>query len=201
MATIAVIAGLGNPGAAYEGSRHNIGFSVLDALADTCGVRFSADSRHRADSTRCVQGDAKLWLLKPLTYVNCSGESIGSFCRYHHISAAAVAVVYDDITLDPGRLKLSTSGSAGGHNGVADIIRHIGDTFCRVRIGIGGKPHPEADLKDFVLGRFSESEQARIQCLMPKYLAVLKCLVDNGVQVAMNQFNGNPIWNDTNNNT
>ncbi len=198
---IAVIAGLGNPGTAYQGSRHNIGFDVLGAFADSCGVRFTTDSHHRTDSARCPWGDRSLWLLKPLTYVNCSGEALGSFCRYHHIPVSSVAVVYDDITLDPGRLKLSSSGSAGGHNGVEDIIRHLGGTFCRVRIGIGGKPHPEADLKNFVLGRFSEEERGRIQRLMPKYLAVLKCLIDNGVQVAMNQFNGNLIWNDTNNNT
>lgn len=199
MTAVAVIAGLGNPGPAYQGTRHNIGFDVVDALAQDCGVQFKADSRHRAESVRCTFGSRSLWLLKPGSFVNRSGEVLGSFCRYLNLPVDAVAVVYDDITLNPGRLKLSTSGSAGGHNGVADILRHLGDGFCRVRIGIGGKPHPQADLRDFVLGRFGESERERIQGLMPNYLAAIKCLVDNGVEVAMNQFNGNLIWNDTNN--
>lgn len=199
MTSLAVIAGLGNPGPAYEGTRHNIGFIVVDALAAACGAAFSSDSRQRAEVARGVIGGRQLWLVKPGAFVNCSGEVLGAFCRYRNLAPAAVAVVYDDITLDPGRLKISVSGSDGGHNGVADILRHMGDGFCRVRIGIGSRPDPRMDLKDYVLGRFSEDERARIDRLMPRYLTALKCLVDNGVEVAMNQFNGKLIWNDTNN--
>ena len=187
--SIAVIAGLGNPGAEYVGTRHNVGFDVIDALAAECGVSWKLEKKFSAETARITLAGQSVVLMKPQTYVNDSGRALGAWLRFFRKPASQAAVVYDEINLDLGRLKLSTRGSAGGHNGIASLLSEAGDGFVRYRIGIGGKIHPEMDLKDWVLGRFTESERATVTSRMPDYLSGLRLLVRVGAEAAMNQLN------------
>ena len=142
-----LIAGLGNPGKEYENTRHNAGFMVLDALADKLGADIS-EKKHKALCGKAVIGGQKLILLKPQTYMNSSGESIRAAADYYKVDPEDILVVYDDISLAPGQLRIRAEGSAGGHNGIKSIIAHLGtQEFPRVRVGVGEKP-PRMDLAD-----------------------------------------------------
>ncbi len=187
--SIAVIVGLGNPGAEYGGTRHNIGFDVLDALAADCGVSWKLEKKFQAETAKVSLGGQTIVLMKPQTYVNDSGRALGAWLRFFRKPTSQAAVVYDEINLDLGRLKLSTRGSAGGHNGIASLLSDAGDGFIRYRIGISGKAHPEMDLKDWVLGKFTESERTVINARMPDYLSGLRLLARVGAEAAMNQLN------------
>lgn len=187
--SIAVIAGLGNPGARYDGTRHNIGFVLVDALAQRHGCSWSRSRRYNAAWTRCRIAEQAIHLIKPLTFMNESGRCLGPFCRFHRFEPQRLLVVYDDITLDTARVKLSTRGSAGGHNGIASVQQHFGDDFARYRVGIGAKAHPQMDLKDHVLSRFTSSEQAVIDARLSDYVEDLERIVAEGVATAMNYIN------------
>ncbi len=187
--SIAVIAGLGNPGTEYCGTRHNVGFAVVDALATEQGAAWKTEKKFQAETAKVTLSGQPVVLMKPLTYVNESGRALGAWLRFHRQSATAAAVVYDEINLDLGRLKLSVNGSAGGHNGIASLLRDAGAGFVRYRIGIGGKSHPAMDLKDWVLGKFTETEKAVLTARMPDYLNGLHVLLQRGVEAAMNQLN------------
>ena len=153
-----LIAGLGNPGKEYENTRHNAGFMVLDALADKLGADIS-EKKHKALCGKAVIGGQKVILLKPQTYMNSSGESIRAAADYYKVDPEDILVVYDDISLAPGQLRIRAKGSAGGHNGIKSIIAHLGtQEFPRVRVGVGEKP-PRMDLADYVLGHFSQGER------------------------------------------
>jgi PTH1 family peptidyl-tRNA hydrolase len=184
--SIAVIAGLGNPGSRYAATRHNIGFIVADALAHRWAAAWKREPACNALQANAVNRPI---LLKPQGFMNTSGEVIAAFARYYQIPAESILVIYDDITLEPARLRLTRQGSDGGHNGIADLLRHLGDGFARFRIGIGSKPHPAMDLKDHVLGRFTPDEQSLHQQALPHYLSGLENVVEHGVDKAMNFIN------------
>ena len=183
-----IIAGLGNPGREYENTRHNAGFMVLDALADKLGADIS-ERKHKALCGKAVIGGQKVILLKPQTYMNSSGESIRAAADYYKVAPEDILVIYDDISLAPGQLRIRAKGSAGGHNGIKSIIAHLGtQEFPRVKVGIGENP-PRMDLADYVLGHFSEGEK-RIMADAVKEAADAVCeIVNMGIEQAMNDHN------------
>ena len=183
-----IIAGLGNPGREYENTRHNAGFMVLDALADKLGADIS-ERKHKALCGKAVIGGQKVILLKPQTYMNSSGESIRAAADYYKVAPEDILVIYDDISLAPGQLRIRAKGSAGGHNGIKSIIAHLGtQEFPRVKVGIGEKP-PRMDLADYVLGHFSEGEK-RIMADAVKEAADAVCeIVNMGIEQAMHDHN------------
>lgn len=191
--SIAVLAGLGNPGEEYAGTRHNVGFLVLDAFARREQLDWTRERRAQAWVAKYAPaGRAPCLLVKPLTYMNESGQSLRTVCDYYRIPPASLAAVYDDLTLDVGRLKLTVGGSAGGHNGVQSLLDHLGADFVRYRIGIGPRRPPQIDLKDFVLGQFPASDQQIISSQLSHYLAGLDLLLQRGLEPAMNQLNRRP---------
>ncbi len=188
--SIAVLAGLGNPGEEYVGTRHNVGWIVLDALAAHAGLAWTRDRNANALLARWeLPARPPVLLVKPLTYVNESGSALRRTCDYFRHPPTALAVVYDDLTLPVGRLKLSTNGSAGGHNGVQSLIDHLGAGFVRYRIGIGPRTPPQIDLKDFVLGRFPPADRQILDQQLSHYISGLELLATRGLKPAMNQLN------------
>lgn len=184
-----VIAGLGNPGLKYAGTRHNVGFGVIDALAEK--YRISVDmGKHKALIGKGVIEGQKVILVKPLTYMNLSGESIREVVAYYKLLPEELLVIYDDINLDVGRLRIREKGSAGGHNGMKNIIACLGsDEFPRIRIGVGDKPS-RMDLVDYVLGRFSDEELPDVRDGIARAAEAAAMVVNGQIPEAMNQFNG-----------
>ena len=183
-----LIAGLGNPGKEYETTRHNAGFMVIDALADKLGADVS-EKKHKGLCGKAVIGGQKCILLKPQTYMNSSGESIRAAADYFKIAPEDIIVIYDDISLAPGQLRVRAKGSAGGHNGIKSIIAHLGtQEFPRVRVGVGEKPS-RMDLADYVLGHFS-AEDRKIMAEAVKEAADAACeIIESGIEHAMNAHN------------
>jgi PTH1 family peptidyl-tRNA hydrolase len=188
--SISLVAGLGNPGRDYAATRHNLGWIVVEAFARKLGLAWKAVPQFEAEIARWDRsGKPTVYLAKPLTFMNDSGTSIGALARYYKIPPASIVAIYDDLTIDLGRVKISVTGSAGGHNGVASLLEHLGDGFIRYRLGIGPKDPPQMDLKDFVLGKFSENQHALVTQQLPAYLSGLDLLLSRGVDAAMNQLN------------
>jgi len=187
--SIAVIAGLGNPGLKYRNSRHNIGFDLVDLLLSSLAGSWTAEARFEAEVSTVKIGERKLILAKPQTFMNDSGRSLGAILRYYRASPESLLVIYDDITLELGRAKLSTNGSAGGHNGVRDIIERVGPGFLRYRIGIGAKPEKEMDLADYVLSRFKPAEKKLLDENAPTYMDHLRLIIDKDIETAFNTIN------------
>ena len=188
--SIAVLAGLGNPGEEYAATRHNLGWIVLEALADRAGLSWSRDRNAGAMVARWeLPARPPVLLVKPLSYVNESGQTLRRTCDYFRHPPSKLAVVYDDLTLPVGRLKLSVNGSAGGHNGVQSLIDHLGAGFIRFRIGIGPRTPAQIDLKDFVLGRFPPADRQTIDQQISNYINGLELLATRGLEPAMNQLN------------
>ena len=154
-----VIAGLGNPSSRYEGTRHNVGFDVVDMLADKYKIRIK-EKKHRALCGSGIIEGQKVLLAKPQTFMNLSGESIGSILNFYKLDPkSGLLIIYDDVSLAPGRIRIRKKGSAGGHNGIKSIISHAGtQEFLRIKVGVGEKPEGW-DLADYVLGRFSREER------------------------------------------
>lgn len=183
-----LIAGLGNPGKEYENTRHNAGFLVLDTLAQKLGADLS-ERKHRALCGKAVIGGQKVVLLKPQTYMNSSGESIRAAADYYKVPPEDILVVYDDISLAPGQLRIRAKGSAGGHNGIKSIIAHLGtQEFPRVKVGIGEKP-PRMDLADYVLGHFSSGEKKIMEEAAKEAADAICEIVNVGIEQAMNDHN------------
>lgn len=183
-----LIAGLGNPGKEYENTRHNAGFLVLDTLAQKLGADLS-ERKHRALCGKAVIGGQKVILLKPQTYMNSSGESIRAAADYYKVPPEDILVVYDDISLAPGQLRIRAKGSAGGHNGIKSIIAHLGtQEFPRVKVGIGEKP-PRMDLADYVLGHFSSGEKKIMEEAAEEAADAICEIVNVGIEQAMNDHN------------
>ena len=184
-----IIAGLGNPGKKYEGTRHNIGWQVMDELADKHRIRIM-ESRFKGLVGKGVIGGEKVLLLKPLTYMNLSGESIGEAVRFYKIDETSrLIVVSDDISLDVGQLRMRKKGSAGGHNGLKNIISHLGsEEFMRIRIGVGDKP-AGSDLVDYVLGSFSKEEKKILIVLRRNAVLAIETIISDGIDKAMNLYN------------
>ncbi len=188
--SIAVLAGLGNPGEEYAATRHNLGWIVLDALAARAGLPWSRDRNAGAMVARWeLPARPPVLLVKPLSYVNESGQTLRRTCDYFRHAPSKLGVVYDDLTLPVGRLKLSVNGSAGGHNGVQSLIDHLGAGFIRFRIGIGPRTPAQIDLKDFVLGRFPPADRQIIDQQISNYINGLELLATRGLEPAMNQLN------------
>lgn len=183
-----LIAGLGNPGREYENTRHNAGFLAIDRLAEKLGADVS-EKKHKGLCGKGVIDGEKVILLKPLTYMNSSGESLRAAADYYKIAPDHVIVIYDDINLAPGQLRIRAKGSAGGHNGIKSIIAHLGtQDFPRVRVGVGEKP-PRMDLADYVLGHFSK-EETKIMDEAAGEAADAVCeIVIKGIARAMNDHN------------
>lgn len=187
--SIAVIAGLGNPGSKYRNTRHNIGFALVDQLAAKHGAAWKHEARFEAEVAVLPLDGRKLMLLKPQTYMNHSGRALGAALRYRKLPAETMLVIYDDLTLGLGRTKLSVNGSAGGHNGIADLLAQVGPGFARYRVGIGAKPHPEMDLADYVLSLFNRDEQTLLADRRAEFIEQIHLILNQGPAAAMNTIN------------
>ena len=185
-----IIAGLGNPGKEYENTRHNAGFMVMDALAEKIGADIS-EKKHKALCGKGVIGGEKVILMKPQTYMNSSGESIRAAADYYKVDPEDILIVYDDISLAPGQLRIRAKGSAGGHNGLKNIIYLLGrDDFARVKLGVGEKPHPDYDLADWVLGRFTKEQGEALEQACSHCDDIVRLFVAGRLDEAMNRYNG-----------
>ena len=183
-----LIAGLGNPSKTYEGTRHNVGFSMIDALADAFQIDVTT-KKHKAIVGRGVIEGMKVILAKPQTYMNLSGESIREIADFYKIDPENMIIIYDDINLDVGRLRIRKKGSAGGHNGIKNIIAHLGtDVFPRIKVGIGEKPQGW-DLADYVLSKYSKEEQQALREASDDVIGAVKLMVMDNIDAAMNQYN------------
>ena len=185
-----LIAGLGNPEAKYDGTRHNAGFAALDSLAGKWGISVSKTKFQGLWGQGEVDGH-KVVLLKPLTYMNLSGDSIAPLAGFFKIPADHVIVLCDDITQAPGKLRIRPSGSAGGHNGLKSIIARLGgENFPRIRIGVGAKPRPDYDLADWVLGKFPPEDAKAMADRYPDLEAAAKLIMDGKLGLAQSKYNG-----------
>ena len=184
-----LLVGLGNPGAKYASTRHNMGFLALDGLADREGFRFNK-LRFRAWTAQWKVGDQQVLVMKPQTYMNLSGESVGEAARFYKIPSDHVLVIYDDVSLPLGKLRIRDKGSAGGHNGIKNIIAHLGtDVFPRVKVGVGAPSHPDYDMVDWVIGSFSAQEKKIVDEALDRALDAAECIISRGVTEAQNRFN------------
>ena len=184
-----IIVGLGNPGKQYEGTRHNVGFDVIDALADKYNISV-IERKHKALIGKGLVAGQKVILVKPMTYMNLSGESVREAVDYYKVDEKEeFIVVYDDISLAPGGLRIRGKGSAGGHNGIKSIIGHLGhDVFKRIKVGVGEKPKGW-DLADYVLSRFSKEERTKVDEAVKTAVEAVEILVAQGLDEAMNKCN------------
>lgn len=188
MDKIYIVVGLGNPSKEYELTRHNIGFRVVDALADEFGICINK-SKFKALIGDIKIGDSKIILVKPQTYMNSSGESVKEICDWYKIPLENLIVVYDDIDIEWKKLRIRPSGSAGSHNGLKSVIGLLNSKdFPRVRVGIG-KPPENWDLVDYVLGRFSDDEENDLGLIIKNAREAIECIIKSDVNSAMNKFN------------
>jgi len=188
--SITLIAGLGNPGREYTATRHNLGFTVVEALASAEGLSWKHEPRFEAEIARWnVRPGVTRWLVKPQTFMNESGRALRLLLDFHKLPVESLAVAYDDLTIEIGRIKVTESGSAGGHNGVASLLEHLGNGFSRYRLGIASLRPAEMDLKDFVLGKFTDDEKIIIQQQLTRFVAGLRLLIESGCAPAMNSLN------------
>ena len=184
-----LIVGLGNPGDQYELTRHNVGFQVIDLLADRANIPVQR-LKFKALTNTCDIGGQKVLLMKPTTYMNLSGEAVREAAAFYKIPADHVLVLCDDVSLPVGKLRIRRSGSAGGHNGLKSIISLLGsDGFPRVKIGVGQKPHPDYDLADWVLGKFPKEDQKTMEETYKKAADAVECILTRDIQTAMNRYN------------
>ena len=185
-----MIVGLGNPGKDYVRTRHNCGFRAIDLLAQDLNCKIDK-GRFQGLYGQTTYNGAKLYLLKPLTYMNLSGKSVKQLCSYFHIPPQRVIVLFDDISLPVGRLRIRSDGSAGGHNGIKSLIQELGSQdFPRVKIGVGAKPHEQQDLADWVLSNFSATEEKDLAFALQNAANASLCIMEKGVPEAANRFNG-----------
>lgn len=185
-----LIVGLGNPGKEYERTRHNAGFRALDLLSAKLGCKVDRAKFQGLYGQKDYAGK-KLYLLKPMTFMNLSGKSVLQLSAYYKIPPQRIIVLFDDISLEPGRLRVRGNGSAGGHNGIKSIIAEVGSQdFPRVKIGVGAKPHEQQDLADWVLSGFSAGEEKALVSALERSVEAALCIIDQGVPEAANRYNG-----------
>ncbi len=185
-----LIVGLGNPGKDYAHTRHNVGWRAIDLLAGKLGCKIDK-GKFQGLYAQTNYGGKKLFLLKPQTFMNLSGRSVLQLSAYFNIPPQRIIVLFDDISLEPGRLRIRPDGSAGGHNGIKSIIAELGSQdFPRVKIGVGGKAHPDQDLADHVLSGFSSQEEKVLASALERAVDAALCIMDQGVPEAANRFNG-----------
>lgn len=185
-----LVVGLGNPGPKYEWTRHNMGFLVVDELAERESIPVQK-LKYKALTNTALIGGQSVLLMKPVTYMNLSGEAVGQAARFYKIPPERVLVISDDVALPQGKLRVRRSGSAGGHNGLKNIIAHLGtDQFPRIKVGVGGKPHPDSDMADWVLGKFTGQDKKVMENAISRAADAVACLLEKGVDQAMAKFNG-----------
>ncbi|ROR31889.1 PTH1 family peptidyl-tRNA hydrolase [Mobilisporobacter senegalensis] len=183
-----IIVGLGNPTREYAATRHNIGFDAITRIADDHNISLDM-KKHKSLCGKGVINGEKVILVQPQTYMNLSGEAIRELKDFYKVDNDEFIIIYDDISLDVGQIRIRPKGSAGGHNGIKSIINHLGtNEFPRIKVGVGDKPKGW-DLADYVLGRFSEEENTVIREVLKKTSEACACMVTEGLDVAMNQFN------------
>ncbi len=184
-----IIVGLGNPGRKYEGTRHNAGFAALDHAAAAWGIGVNKAKFDALTGTGAVAGH-KVLLMKPQTFMNASGVAVQKAAAFYKADAAHVLVLFDDISLAPGVLRLREKGSAGGHNGLKSIITFLGEGFPRVKIGVGAKPRPEYDLADWVLSRLTDGEKKAVEGRYDDVVKAAELIVDGKFALAQSRYNG-----------
>jgi PTH1 family peptidyl-tRNA hydrolase len=184
---VKLIVGLGNPGGKYRGTRHNIGFAVVDELARRGRVEF--DSAPVEALVAKVRGAEPVLLAKPMTFMNASGEAVGSLARYFKIEPADLLIVVDEVQLPLGKLRARARGSAGGHNGLKSLIAHLGDEFARLRVGVG-RGEQRRDLADHVLARFEADETAEVERMTTRAADASEMFITSGIEAVMNAYNG-----------
>lgn len=184
-----LVVGLGNPGDKYENTRHNAGFMAIDQLADRGDFPVQRLKFHALTHQATISGQGVL-VMKPTTYMNLSGDAVAEAAAFYKVSVEHILVLCDDVSLPVGKLRIRTQGSAGGHNGLKSIIQRLGtDKFPRVKIGVGGKPHPDYDMADWVLGKFVGPDKTAIDEATLRAAQAVECYLKDGPQKAMNQFN------------
>ena len=185
-----LIVGLGNPGEKYENTRHNVGFQVIDELAERQGKPVQR-LKFKALTGLLTIGGEKALVLKPVTYMNLSGEAVRPAADFYKLPPERILVISDDVALAAGRLRIRAKGSAGGHNGLKSIIQHLGtDQFPRIRVGVGEKPHPDYDLADWVLGRPQGEDKKAIDAAVKRAADAVECILTQGLERGMGKFNG-----------
>ena len=183
-----IIIGLGNPTREYQATRHNIGFDAVTRICDDYNIRLDS-KEHKALCGRGYIGGEKVILAQPQTFMNLSGESVRALVDYYKLTNEDIIVIYDDIHLGVGQLRVRKKGSAGGHNGIKNIIAHLGtQEFMRIRIGVGEKPE-EWDLVDYVLGHFPKEEEPMIREALLRASKACECTITDGIEAAMNRYN------------
>ena len=185
-----LIVGLGNPGEKYENTRHNVGFQVIDELAERQGKPVQR-LKFKALTGLLTIGGEKALVMKPVTYMNLSGEAVRPAADFYKLPPERILVISDDVALAAGRLRIRAKGSAGGHNGLKSIIQHLGtDQFPRIRVGVGEKPHPDYDLADWVLGRPQGEDKKAIDAAVKRAADAVECILTQGLERGMGKFNG-----------
>ena len=189
--SLKLIVGLGNPGTEYARTRHNAGFQFLDELARRHGAVFRSEPRHRGELARARIDAAELWLLKPMSYMNHSGDPLQSVASFFKVPVESILVAYDELDFPPGVVRLKQGGGAAGHNGMRDVIAHMGDAFWRLRIGIG-HPGDRTEVLDYVLGGASPTDAALIQEAVVAAADIVPVMLTEGAQIAMNRLHSRP---------
>lgn len=183
-----IIVGLGNPSKEYDKTRHNAGFEVIDMLADRMNVLVN-EKKHKALCAKGAIGGEKVVLAKPQTFMNLSGESVRAIADFYKVETNHIIIIYDDVSLEPGQLRIRLKGSAGGHNGIKSIISHLGtQEFPRIKVGVGGKPRG-MDLADYVLGRYSKGERLIMNDAFEEAAQAVLSIITDGADSAMNHYN------------
>ena len=186
-----IVAGLGNPGLEYEHTRHNAGFLAVEELAKQCGGVKLNQMKFQSNCCEAMLGEVRCLLMQPTTYMNLSGDAIAAAANFYKIPPEQVLVIYDDISLPPGKLRLRRKGSAGGHNGIKSIIAQLGtEEFPRIRVGVGAKPNPQYDLADWVLSNFTGPEDKLITEAAARAADAALEIIARGVPAAANDYNG-----------
>jgi peptidyl-tRNA hydrolase, PTH1 family len=195
---LCIIAGLGNPGREYDGTRHNIGFMLADTVCADLKGEWKSEPRFDAVIARVKIGAKEAFLVKPQTFMNLSGQSIGKVARFYGIPPEKIIVAHDEYQIPVGEMKITVGGGDGGHKGVASTVAHLGNNFVRYRLGIGSTRPLENGLKGFVLNKFEAPELETLQNKMTEFASGVRLIVDRGVIIAMNHLNKRIKYNDRN---
>ncbi len=184
-----IVAGLGNPDRKYEGTKHNVGFMFMDILAEKYGIKINK-IKYKSVVCDTKIGNSRVLLMKPQTYMNNSGEAIREAAQFYKIPPERIIVIFDDISLEPGKLRIRKNGSDGGHNGLKSIIYHLNSNqFPRIKIGVGAKPHPDYDLASWVLSGFSKESAEQVKTSLDNAVSALELMLKGQTDMAMNKFN------------
>ena len=187
-----VIVGLGNPGDKYNGTPHNVGFEAVERLAERFGAQFSGNRKFKSLIAEARIGGERVLLVKPLTFMNLSGEAVGALLGFYKVPADDLVVVLDDVNLDTGRIRVRPKGGSGGHNGLSSVISHVGtEDFARVRMGVG-RGRGSGDLVSHVLHRFAPDQRAAVEDMTERAGEAVCAVLESGIEVAMNRFNSVP---------